>query len=250
MAKNKVDLAAQSYCFRNFKDNKQVIKMLKECGLAAVELCGVHADFSQPEEFKEVLALYQEAGITICSIGVQAFADQPAVEKNFFECTRLAGAQVMSVNFQVNTFPQCLQTAEKMAEEYDINLAIHNHGGRHWLGSTEMLAYIFSITSPRIGLCLDTGWALDSGEDPVAMIENFGSRLYSLHIKDFVFDRARNPQPVAAGEGNLNLEALAVSLKKIGFRGWAIIEYEGEPDNPVPAVTKSASSTTLLQTGA
>jgi len=39
-------------------------------------------------------------------------------------------------------------------------LVIHNHGGRHWLGSAQMLAAVFAQTGPAIGLTLDTAWAL------------------------------------------------------------------------------------------
>ena len=35
-----LNLGVQSYCFRNFKDNKKVAEMVKELGLDKIELCG------------------------------------------------------------------------------------------------------------------------------------------------------------------------------------------------------------------
>jgi len=130
-----------------------------------------------------------------------------------------------------------LAMAERLAAEYDVRLGIHNHGGRHWLGSSQALRWVFAQSGPRVGLCLDTAWALDSGEDPVKMIEEFGPRLHLLHLKDFVFDRARKPEDVVVGTGNLPLAAVAAALAKVGFAGEAVLEYEGDVANPVPSVS-------------
>ncbi len=228
----------QSYCFRAFKDNRKVIRLLRECGVSQIELCGIHADFTKPSSFADVVRLYQDAGVEIVSIGVQGLNGNKKTEAFFFDCVKQAGAQFMSVTFGVNSVPASFHIAEKLAAEYDIRLAIHNHGGRDWLGSANMLRHVFANTDERIGLCLDTAWALDSGEDPIAMAEEFGKRLYGLHIKDFVFDRARRPKDVVTGKGNLKMKEFMKALKKVNFRGYTVIEYEGDANNPVPALKK------------
>ncbi len=230
------DLAVQSYCFRNFKDNRQVAELVKECGLTAIELCAVHADFADPAGFAQVLAVYREAGIRVVSIGVQTLGAEEAAVRPFFECVRMAGARFMSVTFPVDAVPAAYRTAEKLAEEYDVFLGIHNHGGRHWLGSAEMLGSVFRNTGPRIGLCLDTAWAIDSGEDPVALAERFSERLYGLHIKDFLYDDHRRHRDVVVGTGILDLSALFRVLKAREFGGYAALEYEGDVENPAPAL--------------
>jgi sugar phosphate isomerase/epimerase len=116
-------------------------------------------------------------------------------------------------------------------------VGIHNHGGPHWLGCARTLQWVFDQTSERIGLCLDTAWALDSREDPVAMAERFGSRLHGVHIKDFVFDRARQPEDVIVGTGNLDLPGLLKTMDAVGFSGAVVLEYEGDVENPVPALS-------------
>lgn len=232
------ELGVQSFTFRHFKDNREVARLVKQCGLNAIELCSIHADFSDESAFDKVVSLFIEEGVRIVSIGVQGMANDERVERRYFEFVRKAGARVMSVNFSLSTVPDCFRTAEKLADEYDIKLAIHNHGGRHWLGCADTLRHVFSKTSERIGLCLDTAWALDSRESPVAMVEEFSDRLYALHIKDFVFERSGHPVDVVVGTGNLDLKALVEALKEIDFNGCAVLEYEGDVENPVPAVTK------------
>jgi sugar phosphate isomerase/epimerase len=236
------DLAVQSYCFRGAKDNAKVIEMIKAVGLSNVELSGVHVNFSDESVFDEVIGLYHGAGIRTCGLGVQNFTGNAEVERKWFEFAKRAGATTISATFALNTTPDSFRVAEALADEYDVNLAIHNHGGRHWLGSAEMLGHVFKTTSPRIGLMLDTAWALHSGEDPVAMADRFSERLYGVHLKDFLFDSAGKHQDVIVGTGNLDLPKLFATMRKNGFEGNLILEYEGDVNDPVPSVKECVSA--------
>jgi len=232
------NLGIQSYCFRNFKDNKVVAKMVKEIGLDKIELCGVHVDFLDTSKFKEVISIYNDEGVSIYSIGVQYFSNNEKNERKYFEFVKMCGAKYISADFDINKIFDCFRVAEKLADEYDVKIAIHNHGSWHWLGNIQSLSYIFKNTSERIGLCLDTAWALDSRIDPVKMIEAFSDRIYSLHLKDFIFEKDRRPVDVVFGQGNIDIEKLINKLKEINFSGPLIFEYEGEPENPIPAIKK------------
>lgn len=231
-------LGIQSYCFRGFKDLGEVLTRLKACGVATVELSGVHVNFTTPPAAEAAIAQCRAAGVTIASIGVERFKADLARERALAGFMRAAGARVIAVDFEPGAGAEVWRAAEQVAEEFDLKLAIHNHGGRHWLGSTQMLAHVFAQTSPRIGLCLDTAWALDAHEDPVAMAEKFADRLYGLHLKDFVFDRAGKPADTILGEGNLDLPKLLRLLETNPNTESVIIEYEGDIHDPVPALTK------------
>lgn len=234
----KKELGIQSYCFRGFKKNEEVINLLTRCGVNVIELCAAHVDFNDESKCEDVIGLYRRAGVRISCIGVEGFSNQAGRERKRFEFARRAGAKVISANFDPDTTPKSFRTAEKLADRFDINLAIHNHGGYHWLGNRQMLRHVLKNTSPRIGLCLDTAWALDAAEDPVAMVEEFGGRLYGVHIKDFIFHRNRGRSDVVVGTGNLALKKFMAALKKVKFHGSLIIEYEGDVNNPVPALRK------------
>ena len=236
------DLAVQSYCFRGFKTNKEVIEKVKECGLGKIELCQAHVDFNDENNFENVVQEYKDAGINIVSIGVNRFQNDSVAEEKLFKFAKLAGCKVMSVDFTPDSVPESYSTAEKLADKYDINIGIHNHGARHWLGSVQILKTVLANTSPRIGLMLDTAWALDSGEDPLEMVESFKDRLYSFHLKDFVFDRAGKHEDVIVGTGNLDIPGLFKKLEKIEFKGEYILEYEADVENPVPALKECLSS--------
>jgi len=229
-------LGIQSYCFRGFKTLGDVLPRLKACGVATVELSGVHGDFTRDAD--AMIAQCRAAGVRIASIGVERFTGNVAKERALAEFMRKAGASVIAVDFAPDAGPEVWRAAERVADEFDLRLAIHNHGGRHWLGNTQMLAQVFASTSPRIGLCLDTAWALDAHEDPVAMAGKFADRLYGVHLKDFVFDRAGRQSDVVIGEGNLDLPKMLALLRANERTASVVIEYEGDIDNPVPALTQ------------
>ncbi len=232
------NLAIQSFCFRGFKDNAEVAAMIKRCGGDGVELCRIHADFADRASHESVIDTYRNAGIEIPSIGVLQFGKGSDTERACLDFAKTAGCRTVSVNFQPGLSLDAFCAAEALAEEYDIRLAIHNHGGHHWLGNRQMLRAVFAETSPRIGLMLDTAWALDAHEDPVAMADEFGERLYGVHLKDFVFDRSGKQEDVVVGAGNLKLPQLMHTLRQHSFDGNLILEYEGDVDDPAPALSE------------
>ncbi len=144
-------LGVQSYCFRHFKDNARVAELVRECGLNKIELCAVHVDFKAPDTFGAVIETYRAANVEIVSVGVQRIVGDD-VERNFFEFAQQAAAKFMSVTFGIASVPQSYRAAEKLAQEFDMKLAIHNHGGTDWLGSAAALEHAFNLTNERIGL--------------------------------------------------------------------------------------------------
>ncbi|MEX0744644.1 MAG: sugar phosphate isomerase/epimerase family protein [Phycisphaeraceae bacterium] len=232
------DLGVQSYCFRHFKDNSRVAELVREIDLEAIELCGVHADFDNPETFDDTIKIYRDAGVQILAIGVQTFTGDTGRERPWFEFARKAGAKYISAHFNPDTWEHAVKKVSKLCDEYDVKIALHNHGGYQWMGSSDMLGHIFKSTNDNIGLCLDTAWCLDAGEDPIKWVEMFGDRLYGLHIKDFIFHRNREPEDVVVGTGNLDLPRLLEKCQAADFAGYAVLEYEGDVENPVPALSK------------
>jgi inosose dehydratase len=232
-------LGVQSWCFREFKPLPALFEKIKSIGLSRVELCGVHADFKTESAFAPVIAAAQSAGITITSIGVQYFGNDPiGTEENYFKFAQAAGCSMISASANVAAFPDIFKTLEKLADQYDINIGIHNHGGYDWLGSLTMLGNIFKHTGPRIGLCLDSAWCLQSGEDPLKAAEQFNDRLFGTHIKDFTFSPDGKGHDVVVGTGNLKLkEYMALVMKAPRCRA-VTLEYEGDEHNPGPKLSE------------
>src|SRR5581483_3556227 len=180
----------------------------------------------------------KQAGVKIVAIGVEYLTGEYAKDKLRFEWCKAAGVKNMSISFKPSAMFEGLKTIEKLADEFDMNLGIHNHGGYDWLGNPTILEYLFSKTGKRIGLHLDTAWAIDAGQNPVEMAEKFIDRLEGVHVKDFTYSPKRESSDVIIGTGILDLPKLMGLLKKSNFAGPLVIEYEGDVENPVPALSE------------
>ena len=190
-----------------------------------------------------IIDQFRKAGVQIVAIGVERLTGDIAKDRPRFEFCKQAGVKNMSITFGPETlFEGSLKNIEKLADEYDLKLGIHNHGGYDWLGNSVILDYVFKKTSPRIGLHLDTAWAIDAKQNPVEMASKFGDRLYGVHVKDFIYDRGAFPKDVIIGQGNLDLPKFMATLKQVNFTGPLVIEYEGDIENPVPALKECVAA--------
>ena len=88
-------LGIQSYCFRGTKALGDALTRLKACGVATVELSGVHGDFTRDAD--AIIAQCRAAGVRIASIGVERFTGNIARERLLAEFMRKAGASVIAV---------------------------------------------------------------------------------------------------------------------------------------------------------
>ncbi len=233
-------IAIQSWCYRAFKPLDDFLPLLKASGVTATELCGVHAEFGKPETAPALAQRFKEAGVQIVAIGVEYLTGTPA-DRGRFEWCKAAGVKHMSISLK----PECLDDnaaglkgIERLAEEFDLQLGIHNHGGYDWLGNPPILRYVLGKVGQRIGLHLDTAWAIDAKQNPVEMAETFIDRLVGVHVKDFTYSPTRQPSDVIIGTGSLDLPKFTGLLKSAGFKGPLVIEYEGDENNPVPALSE------------
>ncbi len=230
------DLGVQSFCFRDFKNNADVASKVCELGLTKIEVCNVHADFNDLESWKNILATYQDSGISVVSIGVQNFAGDES-EEAWFECAAMAGAKHISAHFAVDSFTKTIEKVQNWCQKYSINIGIHNHGGYAFGGQLEVMKHLIKLGAPEIGLCLDTAWCLQIGPHqghPEEWVETFPNNIYGVHFKDFTFDSNGQWHDTVIGEGNLNFPLLMKTLQKHQFKGVGILEFEGNPANPVP----------------
>jgi inosose dehydratase len=235
------NLGVQSFCFRNFKPIPELIAQIKALGLQRTELCAVHLDFDNESEFERVVETFRTEGVTISSIGVKKFRGEPE-EERWFRFAKVAGCRLIAMTFDHKAMPSVIPTTEKLADKYDLLLGIHNHGGFHWLGNLDMVSHILGHTGPRVGLCLDTAWAMQSGEDPLEWAETLQEKLFGMHVKDFVFDRAGKWTDVVVGTGNLKLkEVLALAAAAPQMQA-ITLEYERDVTNPVPALLECVAA--------
>lgn len=230
------DLAVKSYCFREFKDAGTLASMVRDCGVNCVDISRCHIDFDSLASQEQLLATLTKGGVRIVGLGVVPLSGDVASDRRYFDFCRLVGCDTISVTFEPANQANVFRTIEELGAEYGMRCAIHNHGGHHWLGNRTITQHLFTTGPGRLGLCLDTAWALDAGEDPVTWASAANGRLFATHLKDFTFNVKGEPADVVLGRGGLDLPAYLQTLQAVAFDGPFIIEYEGDAHNPVPAL--------------
>ena len=213
-------------------------RQVQSLGLTQIELCGVHANFHDQPSWMGVVETYKTAGVTIVSLGVETLVGDKS-ERDIFQCAASAGARHISVHFKVDSFRPAIEQARRLSDEFGVRVGIHCHGGYMFGGQPDVLDYLISLGSPQIGLCIDTAWCMQIGPErgkPVEWVETYAGHIYGVHFKDFIFSQNGQWKDTVIGQGNLNLPAFIHALNRTGFDGVAILEYEGDPESPLPAL--------------
>jgi sugar phosphate isomerase/epimerase len=232
-----VQFGLASYTFRNFT-RARMIGFMKQLNVAALNAKDVkdHLPADPPEEAK-ALEEYAAAGIKLHAAGVISLAkDDDADMRAKFEYCKRAGLSVMVAgNPTIETIPRI----EKFVKEYDIRIAIHNHGPEDtlWHSPLDVLKAIKNY-DPRIGCCIDLGHAARAGTDVVQAIYETGPRLFNVHMKDLTNFQSKESQ-VAVGEGIMPVREIFAALIATKYKGFVDLEYEIHPDDPMPGVTAS-----------
>jgi sugar phosphate isomerase/epimerase len=154
------------------------------------------------------------------------YAKIPADEegcRNVFEFGRKLGVET----FISEPPPEALDTIERFCDEYDINLAIHNHGPKqspvYW--RPEGVLEVCQGRSRRIGACPDTGYWIRSGIDPIEGIRKLGDRLITIQPHD-LDRRSAEGHDVPWGTGQAELKKLLKQIQQSGVQPTLIgLEY-------------------------
>ncbi|PTY05385.1 sugar phosphate isomerase/epimerase [Verrucomicrobia bacterium LW23] len=224
-------LGIKTFSFRHITDNAEVAAAVKRCGVSSIDISGTHINYDDVDQQEKAIATYRNAGVAITGNGVVYVKNDEAFARRFFEFAKRAGSDcdVVSCSFEPQDHLQVLAMLDRLAEEYGKRVAIHNHGGYNWLGSSAALKYVLANSSERVGICIDTAWCLQAGEDPLKWLELFGQRLYGIHFKDFTFTPKGKWQDTIIGEGSLDLPVFLEKFLALPFNGSAVVEFEG-PD--------------------
>lgn len=179
-----IRLGLASYTFRNFT-RAQLIGFMKQLNVFALNAKDAKDHLPMnPEEEAHALADYAAAGIRLLAAGALYFAkDEDADVRVKFEYCKRAGIAVIVAG---DPAPETLRRIEEFVKEYDIRIAIHNHGpeDKLWPSPLDVLKAVQGMY-PRIGCCIDVGHTARAGTDVVQAIHEAGPRLLNVHMKGF-----------------------------------------------------------------
>lgn len=232
-----IKLGLASYTFRNFT-RAQLIGFMKELDVRWLNAKDAKDHLPMdPTAEAQAVADYQAAGIRLHAVGAVYFQKASDDDiKSKFEYARRAGVPVIVAG---DPTPQNLPRIAQFAQQYDIKIAIHNHGpeDKLWPSPLDILKDIQNMDE-RIGCCIDVGHTVRTGTDVVQAIHAVGARLFNMHMKDLTDFRDKASQ-VAVGDGKMPVPQIFQALQAIRYPGYVDLEYEVHGDDPMPGVTKS-----------
>jgi sugar phosphate isomerase/epimerase len=254
-----IKLGLATYTFRSF-DRAKAIEMIKEVKTPWISIKDVHLKIDMPlDEVRAARKEFDAAGLKVTSGGNVDMNSpaKPATEakgktaakpatpargdeaglRHSFEYAKAAGLPMMVCAPTHDN----IKLIEALVKEYDIRIAIHNHGpeDKHFPTVQSVLDVVRKLDR-RCGLCMDVGHSMRTGVDVVKSIADAGDRLFDMHVKDLASATDKASQ-CDVGDGVMPFPAIFRQLKKMNYQGCVNLEYEINDKNPMPGVQRSFS---------
>ncbi|MPY88934.1 MAG: TIM barrel protein [Luteitalea sp.] len=229
-------IGVASYSLREFPLDA-ALKMCQDMSVQYITLKDMHLPRTDPPEtIRGNREKIEATGLTIMGGGVITWkANDEAEIRKDFEYAKAGGFPTIVCS----PAPDTLDTVEKLVQEYDIQIAIHNHGPEDkWYPAPADALAALKDRDRRMGICMDIGHSVRAGADIVQSVTLAGPRLLDLHIKDLASKTDKDSQ-VEVGKGALDIPGLFRALLKADFAGHAALEYEINAKDPVVGMKES-----------
>jgi sugar phosphate isomerase/epimerase len=231
---NELKLGVASYSLRKFTQEK-AIAMAKRVGLEYMCFKSMHLPLSSSvKELQGGAKKVKDAGLVLYGAGVVYMTTREEVDQTF-EYAKNAG---MSIIVGVPAHDLLEYTNDKI-RQYDIKVAIHNHGpGDDLYPSPGSIYQKIKGLDPRFGICMDIGHTRRIGQDPIEEGEKCFDRLFDIHLKDV--DKAEaDGESVEIGRGVIDIPGFLAMLVEKEYQGVVSLEYEKDADDPLPGLAES-----------
>jgi sugar phosphate isomerase/epimerase len=230
----KLNFGIASYSFREFSLEDTIV-MTKRMGVKHLALKSMHMPLdSSPEQIKTSAGKVRTAGINLYGAGVIYMNTEAEVNNTF----AYANAADLKVIIGVPAH-DLLPLVNEKVKEFNIKVAIHNHGpGDNQYSSPDDVYEKIKDLDNRLGLCLDIGHTFRIGQDPVTMLKKYKDRLYDVHFKD-IDKSAEDGENIECGRGVMDLPPVLQVLQEINYDGIVAFEYEKDGKDPLPGAAES-----------
>jgi sugar phosphate isomerase/epimerase len=220
----------QMYSLRGYPVDV-ALKHAHDLGFEVVEMYpGQFPIKSDDDQIAAMKKTFAELNLKCLGHGVNRFTADAEANRRIFEFAKKAGIR----NLTADPDPAAFDNLDKLVEEFDIRIAIHNHGPSHRYNKVTDVLNAVRDHHTNIGACADLGHYIRSGEDPVEVIRSLKGRLYGVHLKDFA-EQQEKTKGVILGKGHLDVPAVFRALRQVEFPadGSLSLEYEENKDNPL-----------------
>jgi sugar phosphate isomerase/epimerase len=185
-----------------------------------------------------ILDKLKASGITpkFVNMGVVQLPPDEAKSRQVFEFAKNFGLDTLVAEPPTAS----LDLVEKLCEEYQIRVAIHDHPKGHsiYWNPDSVVAAVKGRT-PLMGACADVGHWKRSYLDPVECLKKLEGRVICLHFKD-LNQSGPDAHDLPWGTGTSNVPAMMAEMKRQQFKGAFCVEYEYHWETSSPEIAQSA----------
>jgi sugar phosphate isomerase/epimerase len=225
-------LGIQLYSLRGYPVAK-ALEHARDLGFEAVEFFPGMLPIALDNSVALMRDKVQGLGLAISAAFVGSFSKDTAANRKLFEYGKLLGVRTLVGD----PAPDSFDSLDELVKEYDMRVAIHNHGPGHRYNKAIDVLRVIENRDKRIGACADLGHYIRSGERPVEVIRLLADRIYGVHLKDFA-EMKGDAKGVVLGKGHIDAPAVFAALKQANFPadGALSLEYEETPQDPLDAI--------------
>lgn len=233
------EIGVQTWTLRNLNFD-QVVEFCAKHKIKYLQLIANHIDpKGSKEDWAKKKAILEKNGLVAYTFGVNGTSLNKEDNRKLFEFAKFMGMKLIIV--EPNDF-KILDNLEELAKEYDMKVAIHNHGIKSLYGNPAVVQALLKHRDPRMGVCMDAGWVASGRFDVVKTYKDYGARVFDIHLKDKkvnTTERGDVATDVFIGDGDANIKGLLAALDETKYSGVIAIETDNNLKDPTEHVSKA-----------
>ncbi len=230
---------------------KDPVVLKKALDLRGIEICNqwfsafiISKPFEEVEkDFRAQCEFLKAMGAKVIGASEQSHSVQGQLDTPIF------GHKYVMNDDEWKTFCDGMNRLGKIAlEDYGISLTYHHHMGTVVQYDSEV-ERMMDNTDPRyVSLLYDSGHFAYSGEDPLAMVKKYMSRIKHVHLKDIrpqivqqvkdedmsFLDGVRAGTFTIPGDGCIDFDPIFEVLDENNYEGYMVVEAEQDPAKANP----------------
>jgi len=233
-------LGIQSYMLGRL-DFDQMVEFAKKHEIKHLQLFARHlGPQSPPEEIAKRKKQLEDAGLVAYTFGVAGTSPDKEENRKLFEFAKTMGMKLIIVEPREFSI---LDNLEELVKEYDIKIAIHNHGIKTLYGNPAVVKSLLNGRDPRMGVCLDAGWIASARFNPAHIFQDYQGRVFDIHLKDKKVSASENGDVAVdtfVGQGDAKLDQLLKVASEAGYDGVYALESDAGYSDPTEHIVKAA----------
>lgn len=189
------------------------------------------------KDFRENCEFLKGCGSKRIGVSEQSYSIQGQMETPVFEKKYVMNDE------EWKKFADGLSKLGNIAKEYGITMVFHHHMGTVVQTAEEIDKMMDMCDKDAVYLLFDTGHLAYCGEDYMAVLNKYATRIKHVHLKDIrpeivkkvkdehlsFLQGVRMGAFTVPGDGAIDFKPVFDVLDKTGYEGWMLVEAEQDP---------------------